>query len=319
MVTPVPAADATSTALPPNGGGVTNLAAHNLRLHQGPNFRIYVQWLRGQMQQAHKGVTPSFDDPESFYLNVTNGVIRANLGDICNYLNAAGGKSPLRDINITGVGSQVKITGKLHKLITLPVELSGTILPASGNRLQMHITKIDLLKIPFKALLSGFHVKLSDLVGSTKIAGVEVKDNDIFFDPELLLPPPHIRGSLTKVSMASPDLEAVYGNATQDVERVERWRNFLSLEHGSLRFGKLTMTDVDLLMIDISQDDWFDLDLANYQEQLISGYTRITPQAGLQIFMPNFSDVKKSVHTDTSVQWFKNRNVAPPSAVVPKN
>jgi len=51
------------------------------------------------------------------------------------------------------------------------------------------------------------------------------------------------------------------------------------------------MHHVDLVMIDISNDAWFDLDLANYQAQLVNGYTRMTPQAGLQIFMPDLDNL----------------------------
>ena len=41
-------------------------------------------------------VNPTFDDPESFFLEVKTGVIRANIGDIGNFLNAGGvANSPL--------------------------------------------------------------------------------------------------------------------------------------------------------------------------------------------------------------------------------
>jgi hypothetical protein len=43
-------------------------------------------------------------------------------------------------------------------------------------------------------------------------------------------------------------------------------------------------------MIDASQDPWFDLDLVNYQAQLVNGYTRMTAQAGLEIFMPDVDE-----------------------------
>jgi hypothetical protein len=300
------------------GGSATNIYAHNLRLHQGPTFRVYVQWLRGQLTPTHKGHIPSFDDTESFYLNVTNGVIRANIGDICNYLNARSLNSPLTDINISGAGSAVKITGKFHKLISFPVELIGVLQPVAGNRVQVHLTHIDILKLPFKSLLGGFHLTLANLVKAGRIPGVEVVGNDIYFEPETLLPPPHIRGTLTSVSIANPDLQVVYGNTTKDVERVDQWRNFLRLRDGSVNFGKLTMNKVDLIMIDISQDAWFDLDLANYQAQLVNGYTRMTPQAGLQIFMPDLSTLKANRTNDVSIEWFKNRNAAPPPAVQPQ-
>ena len=57
------------------------------------------------------------------------------------------------------------------------------------------------------------------------------------------------------------------------------------------------MHSVDLTMIDISNHAWFDLDLAHYQDQLVYGYTRMTPQAGLQIFMPDLRTLPASANT----------------------
>ena len=298
---------------------LTNIYAHNLRLHQGPNFRIYVPWLRGQLVPARKGVAPSFDDTESFYLNVTNGVVRANIGDVCNYLNATSHNTPLTDIQIAGSGNKVKITAKLHKVVTFPVELNGILQPVSGNRLEMHINKISVLKLPFKWLLGDLHLSLASFMKSGTVPGIEVSGNDIFFEPSVLLPAPHIRGTLSSVTFAGPDLQVIYGDTTKDVQRVDQWRNFLRLHDGAINFGKLTMNNVDLIMIDISQDAWFDLDLANYQAQLVNGYTRMTPQAGLQIFMPNVSTLQAKPAADISIEWFKNRNAAPPASVANKH
>jgi hypothetical protein len=310
---PAQTAAAGKTAYAGRISGATDIYAHNLRLHQGPDFRVYIRWLRGQLVPARVGATASFDDPESFYLNVSNGVISVNLGDIGNYLNDRSGSAPLRDISLTGNGDQIKITGKLHKVVTLPVELLGGLTPASNGRVQIHVTKINVLKVPFAAVMGGMHVTLSDVVGSTRVAGMEIVGDDIFLEPQTLLPPPHLRGNLTKVAVRSPDMEAVYGDAKEDVEHVEQWRNFLRLKNGTLRFGRLTMQNADLIMVDLSQDSWFDLDLVNYQAQLVHGYTRMTATQGLQIFMPDYADLNKG----GSVEWIKNRNVAPPAGVMP--
>ena len=57
-----------------------------------------------------------------------NGVLRANIGDISNYLNKGGlGGSPLKNIKLSGDGDQIKLTGTLHKIVPLPVELMGNI------------------------------------------------------------------------------------------------------------------------------------------------------------------------------------------------
>jgi hypothetical protein len=314
----------TSTTAPPRStssdSAPTNVYAHNLMLRKGPSFRVYVRWLRGQMARARRGVNPSFDDPDSFFLDIKTGVLRANIGDISNFLNAGGMQnSPLKNIALSGNGDQVKLNGTLHKIVPLPIEMIGTIAAASDNRIHIHVTKLSVLKIPFKGLLGSFHVTISDLFHSQGIPGVEVSGNDIFFDTQKLLPPPHIRGQLTSVRIGNPDLEEIYGNAQSDVERVEQWRNFIRLRDGTIDFGKLTMHHVDLIMIDISKDPWFDIDLAHYQEQLVNGYTRMTPQAGLQIFMPDLREIPHDkANQNVSIEWLKNRNLPPPPDVVSK-
>jgi hypothetical protein len=316
-----------STAKPANapaGGSnstsdsaTTSIYAHNLMLRKGADFRFYVRWLRGQMTRAHRNVNPSFDDPDSFFIDIKTGVLRANIGDLTNFLNVSGMKdSPLKNIAMTGEGNQVKLKGILHKGISLPIELNGTLSAVSGNRIQVHVNKLSVLKIPFKALLGVLRVSVADLFHPKGVPGVQVVENDIFFDTQKLLPPPHIRGELTAVRIVNPDLEEVFGNAQGDVERVEEWRNFLRLRDGTIDFGKLTMHHVDLIMIDISKDAWFDLDLNNYQAQLVNGYTRMTPQAGLQIFMPDLREVSHTkANQDISIQWMKNRNLPPPADV----
>ncbi len=298
----------------------TNIYAHNLMLRKGPNFRIYVRWLRGQMARSRKNVNPTFDDPDSFSLYIKTGVIRANIGDIANYLNSGAlGDAPIKNIQLSGNGDEVKMRGTVHKVVPLPVELTGTLSIVGENGIQIHVKKVNVLKVPFKGMLNVFHVTLSDLFKVKNVPGLEVTENDIRFDTHTLLPPPHIGGHLTRVRVANPDLEEIYGDAKEDVERTEEWRNFLSLRGGSLDFGKLTMHNVDLIMIDISKDPWFDLDLANYQEQLVNGYTRMTPQAGLQIFMPDLRDIKNPKKSqDVSIEWLKNRNLPPPPEVVNK-
>jgi hypothetical protein len=302
----------TSSALAP-----TNIYAHNLMLRKGPTgFRVYVRWLRGQMARTSRNTNPSLDDPESFYIDAKNGVIHTNVGDLANFLNEGISNSPLKSIKLSGDGDQLKLKGTLHKVIPLPVEVISTIGVAPDNRIQIHVTKINLLKIPFKKLLAGFNVTAASLFPSTGIPGVEVKDNDIFLDTGSAAPPPRIRGQLTSVRIINPDFQQIYGNAQEDVARVEQWRNFMHLQGGTIDFGKLTMRHVDLMMVDLSKNAWFDLDLTNYQDQLVHGYTRMTPEAGLQIFMPSLEEIPpdKKNHK-ISMEWMKHRNMPPPADI----
>lgn len=296
---------------------LTSVYAHNLMLRKGEaGFRIYVRWLRGEIIRINRSINPSFDEPDSFVLDVKTGVVHTNVGDLTNFLNQGLTNSPLKNVTLSGDGDQIKLRGTLHKIVPLPIELVGTIAVAPANRIQLHVTQLSVLKMPVKALLGEFHLSLSSLFSPGNISGIEVSGNDVFFDPMKLLPPPHIRGELTGVRIVNPDVEEVYGNAQEDVTRVAQWRNFLQLRGGTIDFGKLTMRHVDLIMVDLSNDAWFDLDLAHYQEQLVNGYTHMTPEAGLQIFMPDLDTIPKTKQNQNiSMEWLKNRNVAPPANV----
>jgi hypothetical protein len=302
----------------------TTVYAHNLVLRKGPVFRIYIRWLRGQMLRTHPNVNPSLDDPESFVFLIQKGVIHANLGDIANYFNSAAPAGfPLTNVTITGEGDQLKTTGTLHKGIPLPVEIASTVSSTPDGRIHLHITKINALKIPVKALLGGLHIDIKDIMGTSPMPGVEISGNDIFLDTTKLTPPPHIRGQPTSVTLAKPDLVLVYGNSNTDESKLAQWHNFLRLNGGTVDFGKLTMRNADLTLIDASDDPWFDLDLVNYQAQLINGFSRITPQQGFEIFMPDLDGRQKKPNPSITLNWLKNRNLSLPSGVpaeqTPKN
>ncbi|HEV2708894.1 MAG TPA: hypothetical protein VGU67_01665 [Edaphobacter sp.] len=320
--TPAPAPPSSAAASTTDAASADDLAptqvyAHNLLLRKDPNFRIYIRWIRGLMERTHRQVNPSFDDPESFVLHIQKGVIHANIGDIGNYLNfASPANAPLKNISIQPDGDQLKLHGTVHKIVPLPIELTGTLSPVPDGRVKFHVTKLSVLKVPLKGLLGSFHIELSDLIHASNVPGVQIVDNDIFFDTQKLLPAPHISGQLTSVRVRPPDLEVIYGNANNDEANLAKWHNFLRLRGGTLDFGKLTMNHADLTMIDASNDTWFDLDLVNYQAQLVNGYSRMTPQAGLEIFMPDV-DEKAPQKTSQSItlEWLKDRNRSLPPDV----
>lgn len=298
----------------------TLVYAHNIMLRKGPNFRIYVVWISGEMVRTNRNLNPSFDEPDSFILQIQKGVIRANIGDICKYLNSAvPPDAPLKNIDIQPAGDLIKISGTVKKMVPLPVEILGSLAATPDGLVRLHVQHISVLKVPVKGLLGSFDVKLSDLVRSTNVAGVTVAGNDLIFDTERLLPPPHIRGQLTAVQVKVPDIEVIYGNAANDPIELAQWHNFLRFRNGALNFGKLTMHHADLTMIDAANEPWFDLDLVNYQSQLVNGDTRMTAQAGVEIYMPSLKGLTTvPARQSVTLQWLKNRNTSLPPDVAEK-
>jgi hypothetical protein len=318
----VNAASIPATSVGPSASDLapTLVYAHNIQLRKGADFRIYIVWVAGQMLRTKGNVNPSFDEPDSFILKIEKGVVRANIGDIGKYLNSTTAKdSPLTNIDIQPQGEFVKIHGTVKKVVPLPIEILGSLAATPDGLVRLHVQHISVLKVPVKGLLGTFDVKLSDLVHSVNMPGVTISGNDIVFDTEKLLPPPHIRGQLTTVRVRVPDIEVVYGNAPNDPTKLAQWHNFIRFRNGALNFGKLTMHNADLTMIDAANEPWFDLDLVNYQNQLVNGDTRMTAQAGLEIYMPSLKE-QAARHAGQSVtlEWLKNRNTSLPPDVAKK-
>lgn len=302
----------------------TLLYAHNLVLQQGPNLEVYFAWMRGQLIRVNPQQVPSFDDPKSFLIDVQKGVFQVPLNDISRVLNSRKNvKGPLSDVSLSFKGNELQMHGIVHKLIPLPVELVGTVSGAGDSKLVLHVQHFSVLKMPIKGLLGSFNIKLDDLVQSNT-PGITIRENEMIMDAKYLLPPPQIVGRITNVRLMNspqgPAIEAIFGDAGDDSLREQRWHNFLQLTDGTLNFGKLTMHHMDLIMVDASKEPWFHLDLANYQAQLVGGITHMTPQAGLQIFMPSLKSEPKLLRAQQTItmQWLKDRDLPPPPGI-PQN
>jgi hypothetical protein len=288
---------------------------HNVILNQKGGLKLSVRWLRGEMHPARAQVVPSFDDPNSFYLDVQDGVVATQLADVAGLLNAGLLKgSPLENVSLSAAGKQLKLNGTLHKGIPLPVEMISDVGAAPDGRIRLHVAKLRVLKLPVTGLLRSLHVDVLDLVSPKGAAGVQISGNDIFLAPDRILPPPAIHGKLTDVHIGnSGELVSVFGAARPEVMRVKQWRNFIRLRGGVVNFGRLTMDPADLFLIDSSDDAWFNFDLTRYQEQLVNGRIEMTPQAGLRVFMPDIDKIPPTAaNRGISLEWMKNRNLAPP-------
>ena len=94
----------------------------------------------------------------------------------------------------------------------------------------------------------------NDVIKSRPDRGVVLRDNDLLLTPSKLLPPPETDGHLTKVFVRSNRLVQVFGRGAAGVPRTPR-SNYIWFRGGTIRFGKLTMTDADLQLIDMHPAD----------------------------------------------------------------
>jgi hypothetical protein len=297
----------------------TKVLMHNVILDERPGLQLRVRWLRGEIRPTRAGAVPSFDEPSSFVLNIQSGIVATSLSDISGILNGSLLQgSPLEKVSLTADGERLKLQGTLHKGVSLPIEMVSEVSAAPDGRVRLHMVTLRVLKLPVKGLVHAFHINVQDLIGAKGAANVQVSGNDIYVDPEKVLPAPAVRGKLTDAHIGSKtgDLVTIFGDGRPEANQFKQWRNFIRLSGGTINLGKLTMAQADIFMIDLSSDDWFSFDLTRYQEQLVNSRIQMTPQAGLRIFMPDIEKVPRTAQNQGIItEWMKNRSVPPPATL----
>jgi hypothetical protein len=200
--------------------------------------------------------------------------------------------SPLTDIEVSIVEGKLKQKGTLHKGVAIPFTVVADISATADGRIRLHPTDVKAAGVPSEGLMKMFGLELDDLVKSNRARGVEIEDNDFLLDPTRLLPEPAMSGRLTAITVEGDRIVERFGTGERGRlahQADRRARNYMYYRGGSLRFGKLTMSNTDMQLIDADPSDPFDFSPPQYVKQLVAGYSKNTPSGALRVYMPDFN------------------------------
>ncbi len=273
----------------------------NVDYHVDGTIVLRIRRLRGALLPTREGVPPAFDDPQSFSLRIDSAEIRiatSHLTELINrhVLNYPG--SPVKDLTITAEGNRLKQKGVLKKGLPIPFSVTADVGVTPDGKIRLHPTSIKAAGIPMKGLMGMFGLELENLVRLRQDRGMKVEGKDFILDPGRILPPPETQGRVTAVEVRGDELVQVFGSpegerAKRLLPRGRNDPNYMYYRGGILQFGKLTMTGTDLEIIDAHPSDVFDFSLARYNEHLVAGYSKNTPNHGLMVYMPDLRQLGK--------------------------
>jgi hypothetical protein len=272
----------------------------NVRLHVADGIVLDVDRLRGTMVSRSEN-PPVFDNQQSYVLDVATGSVSMDMTSLQNLMNRyafAYDGAPLRNLKVRAANDRLEMSGKLRKGIEVPFSTKATVGVTADGRLRLHAESMKAAGIPAKGLLKLFGLELDDVMNLKQRRGMDVEDNDIVISPGQVLPPPEMRGRLTSAVIRNNRLVQTFGTpGGKEPAPLKRpspsARNYIYFGTGEIRFGKLTMHDADLQLIDSDPRDPFDFFPARYKAQLIAGYSKNTPQHGLKTYMPDFDDLSR--------------------------
>jgi len=272
----------------------------NVNIHLDPSLILHIRYLTGKFVPTRKGQPPTFDDSLSYIVAVDSGEVSVSMASMTYAMNKyvfGAPDAPLKNLQLSAEGSQIRQEGTLRKGIDIPFEMVGTISATPDGRIRIHPTQMTVARLPVKGLLKLFGLDMAKLVNTRTTRGVSVDDSDMILDPAQMLPPPRLRGRITAVRIQGDQIIQIFGKERRDSATEQPPSNYMAYRGGVLRFGKLTMNNADLRLIDADPTDPFDFFPDHYNDQLVAGYSKTTVSGGLQVYMPDYNKTSRTALT----------------------
>jgi hypothetical protein len=269
---------------------------HNVRYHFTESATAYIKSLSGELLPTEGSEFPVFDNKDSFRVRIGYAEIDIAAADLASVFNSyvfARANSPLKGVSMSIENGHLKIKGKLHDVGTIPFETESTLSPTDDGKILLRTGKVKALHVPVKGIMNLFGVEIADLIKNGKLPGVEARGDDLVLHPSLVFPAPHLEGSVTGTRIEGNTIVLTFGDKNRAV-KARQTGNYMSFRGNRLRFGKLTMTDVDMILIDMDPADPFDFFMDRYKDQIAAGYSKISSSSALRIYVRDFNKLRKS-------------------------
>jgi hypothetical protein len=269
----------------------TQVEMVNVDIHLDPKLILHIRRLSGQFLPTRKGRPPAFDDKLSYIVAIDSGEVAVSMTSLTHAMNTyvfGDPDAPLKNLELSAEGNQIRQKGTLRKGPGIPFEMVGTLSATPDGRLRIHPTQTKVAHLPVGGLLKALGLDMEKLINTRKTRGVNVDENDIILDATQMLPPPKMRGRITAVRVQDDLVIQTFGKSRPAAAAPPARSNYMAYHGGVLRFGRLTMTDTDMQLIDADPSDPFDFYPDHYHQQLVAGYSKTTATGGLQVYMPDY-------------------------------
>jgi hypothetical protein len=267
-----------------------------VHLRAAPNIVLQVSHLSGRLV-SRSARPPLFDDQRSFYIDVDSAEVSMDAASIAASVNRVFEYkgSPLSDLRVAIKDGRLEQKGKLHKGIAIPFSVEANVDEWRGQ-IRLHPESVRVAGIPAAKVMSLFGLELDDLIEVHTGRGVTIHENDLLLEPSHMLPAPEVRGRVARARVAGNRLSLMLGD-TRSVAGSHRGDleggNYIWFRGGRIQFGRLTMSDADLQLIDADPTDPFDFYSERYNDQLVAGYSRNTKEGALRTVLPDYGDIAK--------------------------
>lgn len=266
----------------------------NVDLHITSDVTLHIKQMRGSFTPVGRDVT-YLDDKRSYAVFVESGEVAIDLASL-NALMArsmGGGKSNVDKLHVSIKDGTLRQKGVIDSAVNVPFKATSVVSATPDGRIRVSTKSVRGFGLPLRPVMRLFGIKMDNLVKTAPGSGVETDGNDLIVDPAVVIPAPAIRGRLTNVRIVGDRMVQTFGSGAGKPAAVPGLSpNHIYWRGSQLSFGKLTMRETDLELVDADPKDAFDFSVDNWNAQLIEGYSKTLPNRGLRAYMPDYNDLK---------------------------
>jgi hypothetical protein len=288
----VPAAPAPDAS---NAPAPTQIEMANVLFRYSPSLTVQIVRLEGSLLTAPGHQIASFNDANSFEVATDAAEMRMSGDQLSALMNdwlLRSPKAQLKNLRVAIEGQSLHIHGTMKKGIHIGFDSLAEPGITSDNRIRFSIKKVKAVGIPVKGLMDSLGLEMDNLVSQKGLNGMSVDKDSFLIDPRTAFPAPHIRGKLAGVRVAGGVLVITFGSGIPHVAHPPA-KNYMAMRGGTLQYGRDTMANADLTMIDTTPADSLDFYLHDYWCQIVAGTIKATPAQGWIVHIVDFAKLPR--------------------------
>jgi hypothetical protein len=267
----------------------------NVDLHVTSDVVLHIRHLRGQFVPVAGRQLPYLDARQSYSVAIDSGEIAIDIASLNALMTRTLGddRSNVEKLRVSIEDGVMRQKGVIDSAINIPFTSKSTVSATPDGRIRISTTSVKGFGVPLKPFMKVFGLKMDEIVKVDAGTGVVADGNDLILDPATLLPPPSMQGKITAVRIEGNSLVQSFGPGRQrPLSPRPVSANYIYWRGGQLSFGKLTMAETDLELIDRDPRDPFDFSVDHWNDQLVAGYSKTMPNRGLKAYVPDYGDLK---------------------------
>ena len=157
-----------------------------------------------------RGLQPVAGDGKSVVF-LDSGQVGLTNDSMGKLLNTKFKDGSVSDLSVKTHDNKIKISGKMKKVISLPVAIEGPLNVTPDGKLELRTTSMKTGKLPIKGLADALGMNVSHIVGSNA-KGVSAGGDTLIFDPDELWGLP-VHGHLVRVLIQQNGLVLIFGSS----------------------------------------------------------------------------------------------------------